>query len=326
MITRLTRIFLVIQSLLAISIAIGIDKLFQLNNFLVAVIIGITVVVLVRLLIITNNFHMSWYFHKKKIPELSGLGWQQVSRLFLNEIHATLVTSSFTMPFCSFKNYIASVPTSLPVLLIHGYACNSAYWQAMGKSLRRTNISHYAIDLEPITGGIDDYAPLIHDAIEILCAETNQDQAIIVAHSMGGLATRAYLRRYGKRRIAKVITLGTPHHGTKIANFGIGLNCREMQWFQNGEEAFSSEWLQTLKTSEEKDLYTLFVSIYSHHDNIVMPQTSAHLPGATNIGFYGIGHVALSLNPVVQACVIEEILNTPQTTSQDNYVLNRFNV
>jgi triacylglycerol esterase/lipase EstA (alpha/beta hydrolase family) len=38
---------------------------------------------------------------------------------------------------------------------------------------------------------------------------------VIVAHSMGGLATRAWLRAFSAdARVHRVITLGTPHGGT----------------------------------------------------------------------------------------------------------------
>lgn len=68
-----------------------------------------------------------------------------------------------------------------------------------------------------------------------------------------------------------------------------------------------SAWLQQLAARESRQRYALFVSIYSHHDNIIAPQTSSHLPGARNIDIHGIGHVALGLNPRVQEIVIDEI-------------------
>ena len=37
---------------------------------------------------------------------------------------------------------------------------------------------------------------------------------VLVTHSMGGLAARAYLKRHGSARVAKLITLACPHHGT----------------------------------------------------------------------------------------------------------------
>ncbi|MGC4244109.1 MAG: lipase, partial [Herbaspirillum sp.] len=64
-----------------------------------------------------------------------------------------------------------------------------------------------------------------------------------------------------------------------------------------------------LAATEEADALGHIVSIYSHHDNIVSPQTSAHLEGAWNIPVIGIGHVALALEPSIHKMVIELIHN-----------------
>jgi len=47
--------------------------------------------------------------------------------------------------------------------------------------------------------------------------------------------------------------------------------------------------------------------MYSHHDNIVAPQTSAHLPGARNLAFGGIGHVALASDARILRQLLAEI-------------------
>ena len=51
----------------------------------------------------------------------------------------------------------------------------------------------------------------------------------------------------------------------------------------------------------------LITSIYSHHDNIVAPQSSAQLPGARNLAFGGIGHVALASDARVLRQLLAEI-------------------
>jgi triacylglycerol lipase len=177
----------------------------------------------------------------------------------------------------------------------------------MSKALQRARISQYAVSLEPVTCGIDEYVSTVQAAIENLCSETGQRKILIVAHSMGGLVARAYLRKCGSHRIAKVITLGTPHHGTGLAQFGIGTNTVQMRWTEGEQEGLASSWLRTLTASEDAAAYRLFVSIFSHHDNIVSPQTSSCLTGAKNIALHGIGHVALASHPHVQTLVIDEI-------------------
>jgi triacylglycerol lipase len=306
MIARITRILLLLQLLLAIAIAAGVAKVFHFDNPALALLTGMGAVLLLRMQITANNFFLSSRY-RSKTPDAYRLNWRQACKLFFEEFRATMTTSSFTMPFHAFTKRVADNPSALPVLLIHGYGCNSGYWHAMSKTLMQAQITHYAISMEPITGGIDDYVKVVHEAVEAVCKETGSGKIIIVAHSMGGLAARAYLRDHGSARIARGITLGTPHHGTGVARFGVGMNCRQMHWTADAGQGVSSEWLRRLAASENKDDYKILVSIYSHHDNIISPQTSSFLPGAANIEFFGIGHVALAFNPAVQARVVAEI-------------------
>lgn len=178
----------------------------------------------------------------------------------------------------------------------------------------KAGITHWALDMEPIMGGIDEYVPLIHETIKRLHQETGHEKVVIVAHSMGGLAARAYIRAHDTSRIAKVITLGTPHHGTALASFGLGLNTKQMHWTLSKQEGLASEWLRMLAASENTTIYRLFVSIYSHHDNIIAPQTSSHLHSAQNFEHHGIGHVALAMSQPIQQQVIREILATSPTS------------
>lgn len=305
MIVRITRLLLLIQFLAAVGVCFAVTRVFQINTALAAL-IGIGFVVLFRILITANNFFLAWRY-RSMTPERYQIAWWEACRLFAGEFRATMTASSWMMPFRIFSKRPAPQPQGLPVLLIHGYGCNSGYWHAMSKALSNANITHHAIDMEPVIGGIDEYAPPIHVAIERLCRETGHDKIVIVAHSMGGLAARSYLRIHGPKRIAKAITLGTPHHGTGLAHFGVGLNTHQMRWTATEQEGLASEWLRELAASETPSIRRLFVSIYSHHDNIISPQTSSHLPDAKNIEFHAIGHVALALHPRIHAQVIREI-------------------
>ncbi len=59
-------------------------------------------------------------------------------------------------------------------------------------------------------------------AIDEVLKKTNKDKVILVAHSMGGLASRDYLQRWaldGESKVAKLFTMGTPHLGANIAQF-----------------------------------------------------------------------------------------------------------
>ncbi|WP_136418134.1 alpha/beta fold hydrolase [Herbaspirillum sp. ST 5-3] len=306
MIVRITRLLLLIQLLAGIGIYLLARNALRVDPPALAGALSLAAVLLVRLIITANNFALAWRY-RSETPVHYRIGWWQACKLFLGEYRATMTASSWTMSFRTFSRYDATHPSGLPVLLIHGYGCNSGYWHPMSKVLRAADITHHAIDMEPVIGSIDDYVPLIHRAVERLCQETQQDRIVIVAHSMGGLAARAYLRDHGCRRIAKLITLGTPHHGTALAHFGVGVNTHQMRWTAAEQEGLASEWLRKLAASEDPSCYRLLVSIYSHQDNIISPQNSSHLEGAKNIEFHAVGHVALGFDPRVQAQVVQEI-------------------
>jgi triacylglycerol lipase len=306
MIARLTRILILVQIAVAIGLSALAARFAALESIWPVVPIGILAVLLLRLAITTNNFILARRYRSDLPPEFH-LDWRQALRMIGGEFVATMWSSSWSMPFRRLAKHIAGGADTLPVLLVHGYACNSGYWRSMSKALRRAGIAHYAVDMEPILGSIDAYAALIHRAVESIRAETGMDKVVIVAHSMGGLAARAYLRDHGIAHVARVVTLGTPHHGTALANFSIGVNVQQMRWNQGADGEVTSDWLRTLKLSEDAATRALFVSIYSHHDNIISPQRSSHLPDAKNIDLHGIGHVALALNPRVQKIVIDEI-------------------
>ena len=309
MIARITRLLLLIELLAVWFFAAGIHLRWPHLQAGLSFVLGLTSVGLFRLAITANSFLLSRRY-RSPTPRHACIGLGTAARLFFLEFFSSLYSSSWTMAFRSFSKRILPDPLGLPVLLVHGYGCNSGYWQAMSKVLSAARISHHAVTLEPVFGSIDDYLQTLHLAVQSLLAESGQTRIILIGHSMGGLACRAYLRSYGTERIAKVITIGTPHLGTALANHGIGKNVQQMAMDCSGEQYRSSEWLCALNRSENAAVRSLIISIYSHHDNIVAPQSSACLTGATNIAVSAIGHVTLAMHQQVQQLVVDHVLKT----------------
>jgi hypothetical protein len=270
-----------------------------------AILAGVASVVLVRLAINANNFAMSARF-ASPTPAAFRLGLRGRLRLFGEEFGASMLHSSWIMPRAAAHRRIYPGSPAPPVLLLHGYGCNSGYWAHLARLLDAARISYAALDLEPMGGDIDGYVPLVERAAGELLAATGAAKVAIVAHSMGGLVARAWLRAHGTGRVARIITLGTPHHGTSLASRAPGINARQMRR-SAGPLSGAGDWLQALGGSEDRQARALITSIYTHHDNIVAPQTSSHLPGARNIAFGGVGHVALGSNPRILAQVMQEL-------------------
>jgi len=298
---RMLRLLLVLQALGACAIALASWRWFGAAPW-AALALGLAAVVLVRLAINMNNFVLSACY-ASPTPRDFQLGLGARLRLLGEEFRTSMLYTSWFMPRAAACRTIYPDSDAVPVLLVHGYGCNSGYWSYLVPRLERNSISHASIDLEPVGGAIDDYVPALQEAVEELCAASGAAQVAIVAHSMGGLVARAWMRVHGSARVARIVTLGTPHHGTRLASFGPGANAAQMRR-ANGA---GSDWLRALAASEDAARRVLVTSIFSHHDNIVAPQTSSVLEGARNIALGGVGHVALGCNGRVLDTVMEEL-------------------
>lgn len=310
MIARLLKILLALQLLAVAGLWYAARTRWHIESPALALALALGTLVLFRLLISGHNFWQSWRC-RSATPSQYRPRLLDRCHLFLGEFRASMLTTSWYMvrrgPGLHIAPGIAPYAPGLPLLLLHGYGCNGGYWSPLSRQLRQAHISYFAPDMQPAAdAGLDDYVPLVQRAVAELCERSGSARVIIVAHSMGGLVARAYLREHGSARIARVITLGTPHHGTALASFGFGLNAQQMQRANAGADG-ASAWLTVLAAAESESRRALFTSIFSHHDNIIAPQTSSYLPGAKNIEFGAIGHVALGSNEAVMQCVLDEV-------------------
>lgn len=183
---------------------------------------------------------------------------------------------------------IAAEPCGIGVVLVHGFACNRGIWNPWLRRLETLGVAFVAVDLEPVFGSITCYTAVIDAAVARVAAATGRPP-LVVAHSMGGLAVRAWLAASddAASRVQHVVTLGTPHHGTLLAQFAGAANARQMRRH--------SSWLAALARREESgDRYRIFTCFFSHCDNIVMPATTATLPGADNRHLPGVAHVRMA--------------------------------
>lgn len=211
------------------------------------------------------------------------------------EFKAVLLIFGLRMPWTSSNPGIlppTSPPepgkTALPVLLVHGFLCNHRVWDNVARALRQAGHTVLAVDLEPVFASIDDYAPLIERAVADLRTQTGFEKVVLVGHSMGGVAIRAWLRTYGAKRAAKIITLGTPHNGTQAPQWVSTPNGLQMKW--------RSAWSEALARSETPQKRQLMHLAFTHHDNIVHPQREQLLDGASVTEFSGIGHLQMCLD------------------------------
>jgi pimeloyl-ACP methyl ester carboxylesterase len=196
---------------------------------------------------------------------------------------------------------VMASPGRRGVLLIHGFVCNRGLWNPWMRQLRRAGTPFMAINLEPVLGPIDRYVQCIEVAVAQI-EHATQRAPIIVAHSMGGLAVRAWLRAHSAdSRVHSVVTIGTPHAGTSMARFALSENTRQMRE--------GNRWLLDLAASETRMRRKLFTCYFGHCDNIVFPACNATLEDATNHHVPGVAHVDLAFHQPILDDVLARTLH-----------------
>jgi triacylglycerol lipase len=193
------------------------------------------------------------------------------------------------------------------VLLLHGHGCNRAFWLPWMRRLRARGVPYASVSLQPMLGDIDGYVPAVDAALQRLTALTGQ-APLVLAHSKGGLVLRAWWRwaraqalQQGQdeaqvlARVHAVITLGSPHQGSVLAQ---GMQLPFAQQMQPG-----SAWLQAVAAAESPAWRARFLCVASDADSVVFPASAAELPGAATRRLAGLAHVQLAFDPQVQVLV-----------------------
>jgi triacylglycerol lipase len=181
------------------------------------------------------------------------------------------------------------------LVFVHGFLCNRAVWNSWIDRLD-SRISYVCVEAPGLLRRIDDGIDALDRAVTLLKTSTGLEP-VVVAHSMGGLWVRAWLdAKVADARVHHVVTVASPHHGTRFARWGVGDNVRQMQ--------LGSEWLRALQHREPTARAARFTCFYGHCDNVIVPAANAALEGAHNRHIAGVAHLAMLYHPAVFAEVM----------------------
>jgi triacylglycerol esterase/lipase EstA (alpha/beta hydrolase family) len=248
-------------------------------------------------------FTFAWIWRTPRPPE-ARLGFLAILRLFLTEVWA--IASSW--PLMVLHRVLIRDPQPVagkrPVVLVHGVLVNDGVWLRLRRFLLRHGVAVYTLNYGPPLEGIEWFARQLHARIEKIRAATGSERVVLVAQSMGGLVARAYLRRFGSARVALLITIGTPHHGSMLAYSFPGTCLAQMHP--------GNPWLVELNRNEDAPSPVPIKSIWSRHDSMVLPQASSVLACAENIALTGVAHNALVSDDRVLQLVVDEIEEASQ--------------
>ncbi|PZS33971.1 MAG: lipase [Pseudonocardiales bacterium] len=208
-----------------------------------------------------------------------------------------------------------------PVLLVPGYGGDGRALGRLATRLRSAGRDAQVVALPGDgTGDLREQAKALGTAAKAALARTGAGSVDVVGYSAGGIVTRLWIRSYGGAALTRrVVTLGSPHHGTDLAGLASAIQpgacptaCRQL--------APGSDLLNSLNSGDETPAGPRWVSLWSTSDQVVTPPDSARLSGAVDIVLQDVcsgvrvEHGELPTNPLVQAIVLSEVAATPVVT------------
>lgn len=172
-----------------------------------------------------------------------------------------------------------------PVLLLHGLFDNRASWFWFKKQLKQRGINN-VITLNLSSWHSEEVlTELLSKRIDELRHQLGVNKVHLIGHSMGGIIARNYIQlRGGESKVDKLICLGSPHAGSKLATFSVSPLGKHL--------IPGSAFMQRLNSSPQPE-QVVTTNIYTQKDNMVLPNDSCHLPWGQNIELDGMGHTSL---------------------------------
>jgi triacylglycerol lipase len=204
-----------------------------------------------------------------------------------------------------------------PVLLVPGYGGSTRSLEPLAARLAAAGRDATVVPVPGDgTGDLAASADVLADAAADALARTGAGTVDVVGYSAGGVIARLWVADGGAGTVRRVVTLGSPHHGTTLADLAVGLapgqcpeGCRQL--------TTDSPLLDRLNAGDETPAGPTWVSVWTTTDETVTPPESARLDGAVDLPVQSVcadsrvAHGQLPADPVVQGIVLAQLAAGP---------------
>jgi len=208
-----------------------------------------------------------------------------------------------------------------PVLLVPGFGGSTSGLEVLAETLRAESRDVTVLGLPGDgTGDLRVQAQALDVAVRAALERTGAASVDVVGYSAGGLVARLWVADFGGDGLARrIVTLGSPHHGTSLAALAGDLApgscpvaCQQLDP--------DSELLRDLNAGDETPAGPAFISIWTTLDETVTPPESARLEGGIGIVVQEVcadsqvTHSGLVTDPLVAGIVSEQLQSGPPVT------------
>ena len=212
-----------------------------------------------------------------------------------------LIAVISAIAICAAAAIPASASAQDPILFVHGWSESASLWNTMiGRFEKdgypKSYLSAYSYNTSQ--SNKVDAEKEVASHVESLLKTTGASKVDIISHSMGSLNTRWYIKfDGGESKVDDWVSLGGPNHGTETANLCFSTACEEMR--------IGSKFLSELNAGDETPGIVNYGTWWSPCDEIINPDESVILSGATNTKTACMSHTALTTDETVYKQVRE---------------------
>src|SRR6056297_2422285 len=244
----------------------------------------------IDLLVVLMSFSIYWYELANSDPTVMNrrFSWKNL-RFCLSLILPELLFNFLTAVIIPFGLYTRKNPPLVqgeaPVLLLHGLFDNQASWFWFKWQLKRQGITNIVTMNLSSWHNEEILTELLAKRADELRHQLGVNRVHLVGHSMGGIIARNYIQlRGGADKVDRFISLGSPHHGSKLAPFSVAPIGKLLRP--------GSDFLQRLNAAPIVKQVRV-TNIYTRHDNMVQPNAFCQLQWGDSIELSGMGHTSL---------------------------------
>lgn len=265
---------------------------------LLALFVGVVTVV------VGLTFAIAWYEYANRDPQLLDNRFAPGRLLFSVVLIAVetvcLILTILLQPLGWLNRKEKVTPgEQQPIILLHGLFQSPACWLWFKFCLHRQGFSSLHTIALPPWKDVEILTERLAKRVDELRQTNGRKKVHLIGHSMGGIIARNYLQiRGGADKVDHCLLIATPNGGSKLAPFTLSSLGRLLMP--------GSPFLQRLATTplpQEARIST----IYSRHDNMVLPYEHARLDGAHNIELSGSGHTSLLFRRQVLRSIVERL-------------------
>ncbi|MBI1818054.1 MAG: alpha/beta fold hydrolase [Deltaproteobacteria bacterium] len=243
-----------------------------------------------------------WWTHVPSCEDDEPLGILDAVAAFVVECLSLAVLVVVSPLGWLVRHQTAAPGNGQAIVLAHGWGLNAGSLWLLRRRLARAGFGPIVIftyrtrgiEIEPAAERLRDQLASVH--------ATHPGPITIIGHSLGGLVARYCLRRYPVPGVQRLVTIGTPHHGTIAARVGLGTK----------QLLPDAPLIVKLNAADHVPQQFEVISISSPFDALVIPHRNADYPGACNIEIRAVGHNALLFSRRVVKLIEEQLRASAQ--------------